>query len=88
MCVRLRVCRTEHFLHTRELASSKVKRAKKSLAILGNREEGRGREKEREREEPSRDVSFCWEERKKDGWDGLDCFHSLCMPHIEDSILC
>ena len=70
-----------HFLHTRELASSKVKRAKKSLAILGNREEGRGREKEREREEPSRDVSFCWEERKKERRTG-STVSTRCACHI------
>ena len=34
------------------------------------REVERKRERGREREKPSRDVSFRWEEREKDGWNG------------------
>ena len=57
MCAR----RTERFLHACELASSKVKRAKKRLAILGKREGEREVEKKREKER-GRERS-----RKKEG---------------------
>ena len=52
VCIPVCVCarRTERFLHACELASSKVKRAKKRLAILGKREGEREVEKKREKE--------------------------------------
>lgn len=63
VCIPVCVCarRTERFLHARELASSKVKRAKKRLAILGKREGEREVEKKREKER-GRERS-----RKKEG---------------------
>lgn len=63
VCIPVCVCarRTERFLHACELASSKVKRAKKRLAILGKREGEREVEKKREKER-GRERS-----RKKEG---------------------
>ena len=62
-CIPVCVCarRTERFLHACELASSKVKRAKKRLAILGKREGEREVERKREKER-GRERS-----RKKEG---------------------
>lgn len=85
-CIPVCVCarRTERFLHARELASSKVKRAKKRLAILGKREGEREVERKRERETESwRLLSMG---RKRKGW--MERPTVFATPCIEGSRYC